>query len=975
MPADEDPAAAQAGPERRVASIAPAEPTGEADDRYRPESVNDSAVASGIGAASRTTERADDTGPAPTSVDHVDPPAEPVAAAATEVTLPDARPSASPASMPAESPTPGTPTPPTPSTDPRTPAPAVPATRPALSAGHDRPAPAEGPIADHTVRTGQVDALTDDGDAVTTTRSDAFTDDRDARTTSHAAAATRTGADAAPVAVTGDEPLTGTDDTPNVADHEPVRVVGDTPHTGTDDAPVTVVDDALVRVSDDVPHASPGSDLGSDAVTVDPPHVDTGTAPHAIIADEPRAGTDATAYPAADTQPGTGTDAVAYPDATAQVTAVAGTTAPSGATADPATPSPRTGGAGADDDGRGQVVPGDLPADATAPGSAPIMAAPTGDERAGDGPILDEHAAENATDDNPTGDAPTGDAPTDDKAAEDGARRSDSGDVFRPVPDRRVTPAGEERLVGATHAEEEPLRPAAAEEDSAPPRSAAVDSTGATPAGESSTGTTGGGRDASEPTGSATTRADTEPVRVDAADGPADARTPESGPAGDEPAPARQVDPERALATVGWRLHPETLREEAPDPAELRRIRDGLTGKLDTALDNRSRARLLSLRAVASRVLGDADDAVADARLALTYAEATGELRRTALARARLAEVLRWRGEYTEADRLFAEANSAELPDRLRALLHEHAGRCCYDQGRLTEACLHFERALDLRRGEDAALNARTLVALDAVAARAARDGFGPAPRGRAEVLGTPRYPVATFDEEQELWGYADADGELVIRHRYAEVQPFHEGLAWVRRPEASRWALIDTTGAALIEANNGYRAVGAFAEGLSWVSMDGKGRWMAVDRTNIVQIPPGYEEVRPFRNGLAAVRQNGGWGAVDHAGEVVVPTRYHGLGTPLADGRHLDGFTEEGLAVVELAGRRGVVDRNGRVRVAPAYPTLVIHPVAFLVATEAGRWGALDRHGDPLIDPVHPGRAAVAAEIDRLLADANPVL
>ncbi|WP_436278588.1 WG repeat-containing protein [Micromonospora marina] len=468
--------------------------------------------------------------------------------------------------------------------------------------------------------------------------------------------------------------------------------------------------------------------------------------------------------------------------------------------------------------------------------------------------------------------------------------------------------------------------------------------------------------------------------------GPADAddarepRTPDAG-TGDDAGPAAEaeppppVDPEQALAAVGWELDPRTLREQAPDPARLRVIRDGLTGKLDTTLDNRSRARLLSLRSVASRILGDLDDALADARLAVTYAEATGEFRRTALARARLAEALRWRGDHAEADRLFAEANSPELPDRLRALLHEHAGRCCYDQGRLTEACLHFERALDLRHGEDAQLGSRVEVALDAVAERAAADGFGPPPRRPEEVLGTPRLPVATFDEEQQLWGYANADGEMVIAHRYAEAQPFHEGLAWVRRPEASRWALIDTSGAALIEANNGYRSVVPFSEGLSWVSMDGKGRWMAVDRMNIVKIPPGYEEARPFRNGLAAVRQNGGWGAVDLTGEVVVPTRYHRLGTSLADGREVDGFTADGLAVVELAGRRGVVDRAGRVVVTPAYPTVVVHPVAFLFATESGRWGALDRRGDPLIDPVHPGRTAVVAEIDRLLADASPVL
>nr|WP_244282630.1 WG repeat-containing protein [Micromonospora chersina] len=501
-----------------------------------------------------------------------------------------------------------------------------------------------------------------------------------------------------------------------------------------------------------------------------------------------------------------------------------------------------------------------------------------------------------------------------------------------------------------------PAPPAAADAPEAhdtPAEPTTAPGTDTTPAGEAAPPTATGEQGAPEPDAEADAEAD------------ADADQRESRPA----------DPEQALAAIRWRLHPETLREEAPDPEALREIRDGLTTKLGSALDNRSRARLLSLRSVASRILGDLDDALADARLALTYAEATGELRRTALARARLAEVLRWRGEHAEADRLFAEANSPELPDRLRAVLHEHSGRSCYDQGRLTEACLHFERALDLRQGEDSELNARTSLALDAVAERAATGGFGPKPRSREAVLGGERHPVPTFDEEQELWGYADAEGELVIAHRYAEVQPFREGLAWVRRPEASRWALIDTTGAALIEANNGYRAVGSFSEGLSWVSMDGKGRWMAVDRTNIVKIPPGYEDVRPFRGGLAAVRQNGGWGAVDRTGQVVVPTRYHGLTTALADGRYVDGFTEDGLAVVELAGRRGVVDRTGRVLVAPAYPTVVVHPVAFLVGDESGRWGALDRRGERLIEPVHPSRAAVVAEIDRLLADTTPVL
>src|SRR5690606_25406326 len=125
---------------------------------------------------------------------------------------------------------------------------------------------------------------------------------------------------------------------------------------------------------------------------------------------------------------------------------------------------------------------------------------------------------------------------------------------------------------------------------------------------------------------------------------------------------------------------------------------------------------------------------------------------------------------------------------------------------------------------------------------------------------------------------------------------------------------------------------------------------------------------------GVAPVRR-GGWGAVDNVGRVVVPFQYSGFATALTDGRYIDGFTDEGLAIVDANGRKGVVDRNGRVLVPPAHPNLVIHPVAFLISSPTGGWGALDRRGRPLIEPSRPSRLAVIEEIDRLLADTKPVL
>jgi hypothetical protein len=124
----------------------------------------------------------------------------------------------------------------------------------------------------------------------------------------------------------------------------------------------------------------------------------------------------------------------------------------------------------------------------------------------------------------------------------------------------------------------------------------------------------------------------------------------------------------------------------------------------------------------------------------------------------------------------------------------------------------------------------------------------------------------------------------------------------------------------------------------------------------------------------VAAVRR-GGWGAVDKVGRVVVPFQFHGYATAMTDGRYLDGFTDEGLAIVDAGGRKGVVDRTGRMIVPPAHQHIVIHPVAFLISGPGGTWGALDRRGRPLIEPTLPSRLAVTEEIDRLLADTKPVL
>ena len=314
-----------------------------------------------------------------------------------------------------------------------------------------------------------------------------------------------------------------------------------------------------------------------------------------------------------------------------------------------------------------------------------------------------------------------------------------------------------------------------------------------------------------------------------------------------------------------WRFDPDTLREqvEGDEVQELTEIRDLLTAKLNGVADNPTRARLLSLRAVVSRILGDLPKALADGKLALAHAEATGELRRIAIAQARLAHVLQWRGEFDEADRLFTLANSTELPDRLRATMHQHAGKCALRPGPLHGGVQPLRTGARPAQGRGpGAHRADRAGAGRACSAGSREKGWGPYPRSRDEILQIRKPPAPAFDEHTQRWGYIDADGNFCIgpgvpgraavpgRRRLGAAAGLADlGADRRHRPAADRPAA-------------GYLGVGSFSDGVAWVSRDGTSRWIAIDKTNAVLISTGFDDVRPFRRGVAAVRRRGSAGA-----------------------------------------------------------------------------------------------------------------
>jgi tetratricopeptide (TPR) repeat protein len=214
------------------------------------------------------------------------------------------------------------------------------------------------------------------------------------------------------------------------------------------------------------------------------------------------------------------------------------------------------------------------------------------------------------------------------------------------------------------------------------------------------------------------------------------------GPTPTEPQhAARPITPLSAedLEAIRWRLDGASLREVIDDRDALRELGGRLDGPLAEESDHVTRAGLLSVRAEVYRLLGELGLAAAASRLALAHGEASGDVRAMVIAQAELAHVLRLRGDFAEADRLFEEAASSEAPEVLRCVVHENAGRSCFDQGRQMEALDHFARAIRLGEPDDIDLVERIDVSLEAVYIHVLRDGWGPYPRLRREILGQVR--------------------------------------------------------------------------------------------------------------------------------------------------------------------------------------------------------------------------------------------
>ncbi len=180
-------------------------------------------------------------------------------------------------------------------------------------------------------------------------------------------------------------------------------------------------------------------------------------------------------------------------------------------------------------------------------------------------------------------------------------------------------------------------------------------------------------------------------------------------------------------------------------------------------------------------------------------------------------------------------------------------------------------------------------------------------------VFGSGLVPVLKAGK----YGYINKTGQEVIACQYDKAQNFSEGLAAVKK--ADKWSYINTDGKAI--GNFIYEHAGEFKQGLAAVVKTGKlgyidkngveviacqydyseetivnnnyeiaaehnfndgfalnikaGKWGMLDRKGNFKILD-YERIMPYSEGLASVRKNQNWGAIDIYGREVIACQYY---------------------------------------------------------------------------------------------------
>jgi len=165
--------------------------------------------------------------------------------------------------------------------------------------------------------------------------------------------------------------------------------------------------------------------------------------------------------------------------------------------------------------------------------------------------------------------------------------------------------------------------------------------------------------------------------------------------------------------------------------------------------------------------------------------------------------------------------------------------------------------------------------------------------------------------EQNQLYGYINIQGEIVLQPQFQRAGKFNEGLACVQF-NARKWGYINSKGDIAIEFLN-YAAMD-FDEGLAILTSLSNitPKAVIIDKYGNIISRNNYDLLLPYSNGLALFKaENGKLGYINKLGNITIDPVY-GFAYPF----------NNGLARVRIDGKWGYIGTDGEIRLVPVYST-----------------------------------------------------
>lgn len=193
--------------------------------------------------------------------------------------------------------------------------------------------------------------------------------------------------------------------------------------------------------------------------------------------------------------------------------------------------------------------------------------------------------------------------------------------------------------------------------------------------------------------------------------------------------------------------------------------------------------------------------------------------------------------------------------------------------------------------------------------------------------------------ENEKIFGYVNMKDEVVVEPQFSEAYDFNEeGLARVRvATEDGKYGFIDTSGNFVISPI--YDDAGDFSDGVAWVDYNGKAVYIDT-KGNIVLEKEGFD----FHDGITEVRnESDKYAYMNKNGDLITEYAFD----------MAYGFCN-GYGLVNVDGRKGVVDTKGNIVIEPQFGELYYFSEEGLAGARGdnGLYGYINTSGEWVIEP-----------------------